>query len=712
MPEALPTPRLAVIDGEESTGGVLADASVVLGPGDGVGDVVARGKPSVAKKLGQKLKRAAGGYRVAAALRQRSGGEPDLRTLIQEFLDGTELTMSAHVARMDALIAALHWKSSSGRRLEGLTAGMVRAAAGSSEAIASEIYREVAHKASHKSKRVLDTLHARSKLSHQYALTKAADGGRALKVLVAGGGPVGLRAACEVAMLGHAVTVMEPRDECSRLNVLKLWEETVADLDRFALSLIDGHYSNGRDARASTSRLQLALLKAALLLGVHVVLGPKLGSLYDAKGYDVLLLATGSNPSLLGKFYNETNGATSHILASGSKLDDGEKPFEMMPAPDNKTAIAVVCHFEYTDATPEAAQWMKEFVPFDWTVQDALGADDPEKLKSMQARFGLYCVSPAALSADDLYLENVVAYSNKGSNKRDKNGRVSLDNVDGVPPSFYFIFTLRDHPKRPLAEQVKALVTLQPGDEPPAAAGQLLRWAKAERRIPDAAVDDLAKRVVRHFTANYTSLTRKAARGGEKADVVAGGTVAKPLPDACRLLREADGVWRKSCDLFDFSNRNCMRSSAEAVAKIGFGDRAVDLGDRPLLVMPVGDALQEPFWPEGLGVNRGMHNAADAAWCANKWAVAQRDPKLHDELIAERQALYQQFTLQMHGKNRQMLRGYRADNTRVDGSQAHKAYSADPASRYRGYKDKVLGTWAAGVPARQATDAPDVRRGR
>ena len=121
---------------------------------------------------------------------------------------------------------------------------------------------------------------------------------------------------------------------------------------------------------------------------------------------------------------------------------------------------------------------------------------------------------------------------------RDKNGRVSLDNVDGVPPSFYFIFTLRDHPKRPLAEQVKALVTLQPGDEPPAAAGQLLRWAKAERRLPDAAVNDLAKRVVRHFTANYTSLTRKAARGGEKADVVAGGTVATSAP-----IRAASLTW-------------------------------------------------------------------------------------------------------------------------------------------------------------------------
>ena len=35
---------------------------------------------------------------------------------------------------------------------------------------------------------------------------------------------------------------------------------------------------------------------------------------------------------------------------------------------------------------------------------------------------------------------------------------------------------------------------------------------------------------------------------------------------------------------------------------------------QPLLVLPVGDALQEPFWPEGLGVNRGMHNALDACW--------------------------------------------------------------------------------------------------
>ena len=31
-------------------------------------------------------------------------------------------------------------------------------------------------------------------------------------------------------------------------------------------------------------------------------------------------------------------------------------------------------------------------------------------------------------------------------------------------------------------------------------------------------------------------------------------------------------------------------------------------------VFPVGDALMEPFWPQGLGSNRGFHSALDAAW--------------------------------------------------------------------------------------------------
>ena len=37
-------------------------------------------------------------------------------------------------------------------------------------------------------------------------------------------------------------------------------------------------------------------------------------------------------------------------------------------------------------------------------------------------------------------------------------------------------------------------------------------------------------------------------------------------------------------------------------------------GGVQLAVLVVGDALMEPFWPEGLGVNRGFLSALDAVW--------------------------------------------------------------------------------------------------
>ncbi len=506
-------------------------------------------KPKLRIKITQKLTRATG-LQVAAATLRVLRKKPDPRELLKDLLEGPELTMSTHVRRMDDLLVAMNWKSAEdGHRYSQLSVEAIRANAASSEAIANQIYRKVAPKAAHKHKRVIDTLHARTKVYLQYSLATA-EGGKPLRVLVAGGGPVGLRAAIEVAQMGHRVTVIEPRDECTRLNVLKLWEESVSDLDRYALNLIDSHYSNGRDARASTSRLQLALLKAALLLGVHVVVDPntkhRLDSLTDAKGYDVLLHATGFNRQLLARFASQSD-----VRASGGGGGGECKPFEEMPAPDRQsTAIAVVAHFEYSERTAESAEWMRAFEAFDWTVQDALGADDPERLLSMQKRFGLYCVPPKQLEADGLHLENVVCYRNKGANKKAAAGKLELGNVSGVPPSFYFIFTLR-------SQHVEGLVQLKPGDTPPSTPRDLLLWAKKERRLSDAEVDNLAKRVVAHFTRNYTSMTRKGARGGAEAEVsAAGGSVQKPLSEACKLLRELEPqMWKKSCDVFDFSER-------------------------------------------------------------------------------------------------------------------------------------------------------------
>ena len=112
--------------------------------------------------------------------------------------------------------------------------------------------------------------------------------------------------------------------------------------------------------------------------------------------------------------------------------------------------------------------------------------------------------------------------------------------------------------------------------------------------------------------------------------------------------------------------------------------RGAPLLSKPLLVLPVGDALQEPFWPEGLGVNRGMHNALDAVWVGSQWGRARRDASGQSakRLLRLRQRLYEQKTLQMHGKNRAMLRGYRADNSKGDSPKPAYEYTPNPISRY------------------------------
>ena len=42
--------------------------------------------------------------------------------------------------------------------------------------------------------------------------------------------------------------------------------------------------------------------------------------------------------------------------------------------------------------------------------------------------------------------------------------------------------------------------------------------------------------------------------------------------------------------------------------------RAAESAERPVPVLPIGDSLLEPFWPQGLGSNRGFHSALDACF--------------------------------------------------------------------------------------------------
>lgn len=357
-------------------------------------------------------------------------------------------------------------------------------------------------------------------------------------------------------------------------------------------------------------------------------------------------------------------------------------------------------------------------------------------MEEMQKRWGLYCIPPERLRDEGIKLENIISYHSKRQVKVDPSQPLCLSNSVGVPATFYFCLTLE-------AEMVKSICSLAPeayqhecpefakgvkGAPAPGSVRSLLDWAKRHNGIepkrsvhwrlelcacelrkallavPQGApnslatgtgggrLDDFLKKVVHIFTEQYTEKVHPKTRAAP---------ISASLPRSCKLLREVtlegsqypQGTWERSVDIFDFSGKRRMRRAAEVVRCVDGNTLAPH---SRLLVLPVGDALQEPFWPEGLGVNRGLHNALDGAWVATKWAAARGSDELERLVLSEREALYK-LTKQMSGRLRNMLKGYnRATGAPMSGSNAHTQYSADPKSRYHDadFDDSLSVEWA------------------
>ena len=79
-------------------------------------------------------------------------------------------------------------------------------------------------------------------------------------------------------------------------------------------------------------------------------------------------------------------------------------------------------------------------------------------------------------------------------------------------------------------------------------------------------------------------------------------------------------------------------------------------------VFPIGDSLLEPFWPQGLGSNRGFHSGLDAVWASHLLASEGLDAALLERNFW--------FDLMLAGPwNSSLLK-------------PAKSWSADPATRY------------------------------
>ncbi|KAL3659026.1 hypothetical protein V7S43_015910 [Phytophthora oleae] len=180
------------------------------------------------------------------------------------------------------------------------------------------------------------------------------------RVCIVGAGPVGLRAAVEVALLGGQASVLEKRTKFSRENRLHLWPWVVQDLASLGAKVLFKNFCKSRTYfHVSTRQLQVILLKVALLVGVQV---------YSATGFEAIVA-----PSETGKkpFYHVKTEPQTPVVEYTAVLGaTGVNDQLAEPAGINrfvfsqKESLGIVCYFPNLE-TPEEMK-VKEF---SWTTQ-------------------------------------------------------------------------------------------------------------------------------------------------------------------------------------------------------------------------------------------------------------------------------------------------------------------------------------------------------
>jgi len=129
--------------------------------------------------------------------------------------------------------------------------------------------------------------------------------------------------------------------------------------------------------------------------------------------------------------------------------------------------------------------------------------------------------------------------------------------------------------------------------------------------------------------------------------------------------------------IFDFTKMLACTASTRIFAG--------DVGERPMLVKLVGDALIAPFWPLGTGCNKAILGAHDTGRALQRYASTLAAPgadrrRMHLENLAEQQTILQQLKIVLSGDSKDVK-----DN-RVAGkspsSAPHFSWKHDPRTRY------------------------------
>ncbi|CAE8723990.1 unnamed protein product [Polarella glacialis] len=171
------------------------------------------------------------------------------------------------------------------------------------------------------------------------------------RIVVVGAGPGGLRSAIQARSLGAQVTVLEMRPRFTRHNVLKLWPGVVDDLLGLGLKVLQPKFGTTGSEKISIRRLQLVLLKIALLVGCKMCLEEPFRCLLPPSGErDLWRIACGVDRELECDVVVGSDGENS-MVARAAGFDSSFTQF-------SKT-IGITFNFEKSSSAEETR--LKEF---------------------------------------------------------------------------------------------------------------------------------------------------------------------------------------------------------------------------------------------------------------------------------------------------------------------------------------------------------------
>jgi hypothetical protein len=412
-------------------------------------------------------------------------------------------------------------------------------------------------------------------------------------VLVSGGGPCGLRSAVEFAMLGFNISLVEKRTVFSRHNILKTWTPTVEDLMALGFKSYFPNFQIHGIHAIGTRELQICLLRTALLLGVNFIYGEATAGIIEPG----ITVPGDSDPTQWRVITNTAGLVVTHTGNSSSdsnqESSDSESPRKNIPAELSFTAGEQ--NFERLEKHSKVDYFEKASSPDGAVLRDE--ASLPSEIKHI-------------IPFDSL----VIAEGESSKLIR----HLGFDrNVTRFAPAIGVIVNCVFNRANPIEKKLNEFVVYRSqADWRETCLGKLsengvevenMEYMKFSTHfiVVTAKKDSLVKfGVLKENRVHIQDALEK-----ENIDIDRLRAFARHLATAAGVPETAPLASDHGVNIFDFSCKGQLTKPFTTLVPSTPSENA----HHPL-VLPIGDSLVNPFWPQGLGVNRGFHSSIDAVW--------------------------------------------------------------------------------------------------